>query len=136
MTFYFKSCHSLEITPPTHTLFWCLNVTGICIVHAKLIQSTWNPLDHSPPGWYSPGKNTGVGCHALFQRIFPTLVSNPGLLNCKQILYHLSHQVSPHTYLNTYGKLKGKKNEILESFILEYSEVIAIYLYIQNQKIK
>ena len=22
--------------------------------------------------WGSPGKNTGVGCHALFQGIFPT----------------------------------------------------------------
>ena len=29
---------------------------------------------------YSPGKNTGVGCHALLQGIFPTQGSNPGLL--------------------------------------------------------
>ena len=27
----------------------------------------------------SPGKNTGVGCHALLQRIFPTHGSNPSL---------------------------------------------------------
>ena len=27
----------------------------------------------------SPGKNTGVGYHALLQRIFPTQGSNPGL---------------------------------------------------------
>ena len=27
----------------------------------------------------SPGKNTGVGCHALLQRIFLTQGSNPGL---------------------------------------------------------
>ena len=27
--------------------------------------------------WDSPGKNTGVGCHFLFQRIFPTEGSNP-----------------------------------------------------------
>ena len=27
----------------------------------------------------SPGKNPGVGCHALFQGIFPTLGLNPGL---------------------------------------------------------
>ena len=27
----------------------------------------------------SPGKNTGVGCHALLQGIFPTQGSNPGL---------------------------------------------------------
>ena len=29
------------------------------------------------------------------QGIFPTQGSNPGLLNCRQILYHLSHQGSP-----------------------------------------
>ena len=27
--------------------------------------------------WGSPGKNTGVGHHALFQEIFPTQGSNP-----------------------------------------------------------
>ena len=43
----------------------------------------------------SPGKNTRVGCHALLQRIFPTEESDPGLLHCRQILYHLNHQGSP-----------------------------------------
>ena len=41
-----------------------------------------------------PGKSTGVGCHFLLQRIFPTQGSNPGLLHCRQTLYHLSHQGS------------------------------------------
>ena len=45
--------------------------------------------------WDSPGKNTGVGCHCLLQGIFPTQESNPSLLHCRQILYHLSHQGSP-----------------------------------------
>ena len=40
--------------------------------------------------WNSPGKNTGVGCHALLQGI-----SNPGLLHCKQILYPLNYRRSP-----------------------------------------
>ena len=56
--------------------------------------------DCSPPGSSvhrdSPGKSTGVGCHALLQEIFPTQGSNPGLLQGRQILYHLSHQQS-HT---------------------------------------
>ena len=43
----------------------------------------------------SPAKNTGVGCHALCQGIFPTQGSKPGLLHCRWILYHLSHQGSP-----------------------------------------
>ena len=30
--------------------------------------------------WDSPGRNTGVGCHALLQGIFPTQGSNPGFL--------------------------------------------------------
>ena len=53
-------------------------------------------MDCSPPGSSvhgdSPGKNTGVGCHAFLQGIFPTQGSNPGLLHCRRILYCLSHQ--------------------------------------------
>ena len=44
--------------------------------------------------WDSPGKSTGVGCHFLLQRIFPTQGSNPGLPHCRQTLYCLSHQGS------------------------------------------
>ena len=42
----------------------------------------------------SPGKNIGVVCHALLQGIFSVQGSNPGLLHCSWILYHLSHQGS------------------------------------------
>jgi len=56
-------------------------------------------MNYSPPGSAvhgdSPGKNTGVGCHALLWRIFPTQGSNPGLLHCSQILYQLSYQGNP-----------------------------------------
>ena len=45
--------------------------------------------------WNSPGQNTGVGSFSLFQGIFPTQGSNPGLPHCRQILYQLSHQGSP-----------------------------------------
>jgi len=41
--------------------------------------------------WNSPGKNNGVGSHSLLLGIFPTQGSNPGFLDCRQILYHLSH---------------------------------------------
>ena len=44
----------------------------------------------------SPGKNTGVGCHALLQGIFfSTQGLNPGLSHCRLILYCLSRQSSP-----------------------------------------
>ena len=45
--------------------------------------------------WDSPGKNTGMGCHALLQGIFPAQRSNLGVLHGRQILYHLSHKESP-----------------------------------------
>ena len=57
-------------------------------MHAKSLQlclTLCNPMVHSPPGsscpWNSPGKNTGVGCHALLQGIFPTQGLNLCLLH-------------------------------------------------------
>ena len=41
--------------------------------------------------WNSPGKNTGVGCHIILQGIFPTQGLNLGLLDCRQMPYHLRH---------------------------------------------
>ena len=42
------------------------------------------------PGWRihgdSPDKNTGVGCHALLQGIFPTQRLNSGLPHCRHSL--------------------------------------------------
>ena len=68
-------------------------------VHAKLLQLCLilcDPMDYSPPGFSvhgdSPGKNTGAGCHSLLQGNFPSQGLNWGLLHCRQILYHLSHQ--------------------------------------------
>ena len=45
--------------------------------------------------WDSPAKNTGEGCHSLLQGTLLTQGSSLGLLHCRQILYHLSHQGSP-----------------------------------------
>ena len=46
------------------------------VAAAKSLQShptLCDPIDGSPPGlphpWDSPGKNTGVGCHFLLQRM-------------------------------------------------------------------
>ena len=58
-----------------------------------------DPMNCSLPGFSvhgdSPGKNTGVGCHALLQGVFLTQGSNLGLLHCRWILYALSHLRSP-----------------------------------------
>ena len=76
-------------------------LTLFCAVLCLVDQlcPTLDPMDCSPPGSSvhgdSPGKNIGVGCHALLQGIFPTQRSNPGLPHCRRILHHLSHQESP-----------------------------------------
>ena len=36
-----------------------------------------------------------MDCHLLLREIFLTQESNPGLLHCRQTLYHLTHQGSP-----------------------------------------
>ena len=45
--------------------------------------------------WNSPSQNTGMDSCSLLQGIFPTQGLNPGLLHCRQILYHLSNQGKP-----------------------------------------
>ena len=70
-----------------------------------------NSMDCSSPGpsvhGDSPGKNTGVGCHALLQGIFPNQGSNPGLLHCRWNLYHLSHQKPKNTGVGILSLLQG-----------------------------
>ena len=48
---------------------------------------------HQPPlsMEFSRQESTGAGSHSLLQGIFWTQGLNPGLLHCRQILYHLSH---------------------------------------------
>ena len=61
---------------------------------ASVVSSSLRSMDYSLPGssvWDSLGKNTGVGCYALFQGIFLTQGQNPRLLRllrCRWILYH------------------------------------------------
>ena len=73
----------------------CLQAVCKCLV-AQSCLTPCDPMDCSPPGspvhGDSPGKNTGVGCHAVLQSFFPTQGSNPGLLHCSQIVYYLNHQ--------------------------------------------
>ena len=61
-----------------------------------------DPMNCSPSRllcpWDSPGKNTGVGCHALLQGIFPTHGLNPSFLHLctdRWVLYHLCQLGSP-----------------------------------------
>ena len=74
------------------------NAYVLCLV-IQSYPTLCDLMDCSLPGSFvlgdSPGKNIGVGFYAVLQEIFPSQGSNPGLLHCRQILYHLSHQESP-----------------------------------------
>ena len=56
-------------------IYMCVCVC-VCVLAAQLCLTLFNPMDCSPSGSSlhgdSPGKNAGVGCHALLQGIFPT----------------------------------------------------------------
>ena len=90
--------------PATHTLLLLL-LFSLSVVSESFVT----PMDCNLPGSSvhgdSPGKNTGVGCHALLQGIFPTQGLNPGLPQCRWILYHLSHQEALYTYISIYTQI-------------------------------
>jgi len=53
----------------------------------------------------------GLGCHFLFQGIFPTQGLNPGLPCCRQTLYHLHHLDKKMKTLQEEARAQGKRDE-------------------------
>ena len=66
----------------------------------------------------SPGKNPGVGCHALLQGIFPTQGSNPGIKSRSPTLQVDSLPSEP----------PEKPLDLLKSFQLTTSKIIFLKL--------
>ena len=79
------------------------------------VQIFWNPTDCSLPGpsvhEESPGKNTGVGCHALLQGIFPTQGIEPTSLTSPALAGGVFTTPPP-------GKLHFLKNRRLAGYSL------------------
>ena len=63
-----------------------VKVTQLCL-------TLCNPMDYTVHGILQA--RILVGSLSLFQGIFPTQESNPGLPQSRQILYQLSHKGSP-----------------------------------------
>ena len=61
----------------------------------RLFMTPWTIACQAPLSMGFSRQDTGVGYHFLLQGIFLTQGSNPGLLNCREILYHPSHQGAP-----------------------------------------
>ena len=95
---------------------WKVKVKSLSCV--RLLATPWTAAYQAPPSmgfsrqeycsgvplpslmdcidpWNYPRQNTGVGSLSLLQGIFPTQGLNPGIPNCRQTLYQLSHKGSP-----------------------------------------
>ena len=76
--------------------------------------------------WDFPGKNTGAGCHFLLQEIFLTQGLNPGVLHCRQTLYHgslqgssnLAHYLTKKHFRNVLSLDSGSGNQTLQKPLL------------------
>ena len=66
------------------------------LLQCMKVKSESEDAQSEPPG---KPMNTGVGSLSLLQGIFPTQKSNQALLCCRWILYQLSYQGSPWTYI-------------------------------------
>ena len=56
---------------------WQFVVTVQLLNHVQLFVTLWTVARQAPHSWGSPGRNIGMGCHALLQGIFPTQGLNP-----------------------------------------------------------
>ena len=65
-----------------------------CVLSCSVVSDSATP--------WTVALETGVGCHALLQGIFPTEVSNRGPRHCRRSLYHLSHQ-GIHAFTNLFS---------------------------------
>ena len=87
-----------------------------CCSVAKMCPTLCDPMGCSPPGssvrGNSPGKNIGVGCHALLQGIFLNQGLNPCLLLGRWIL---SHWATRDAHLSCQPHLKVCKQQLQNS---------------------
>ena len=87
---------SLNVHLPTRSVSLCPNCLHFkCMLshfrHVQFIVTPWTVAHRLLCPWDSPGKNTGVGCHALLQQIPLTQESNPSLLcllQCRRLVFH------------------------------------------------
>ena len=107
---------SLPLAPPGKPRW----MVCVCAKLLQLCLTLWDPMHCNSPGFSvhgdSPGKNTGVGCHALLQGTFPTQRLNASLLwlqHCWQILYCWDNWMSQmdDTFLKRGGWLKTHQNK-------------------------
>ena len=126
--------------------------TKIALLKKVLVTQScptlFDPMDCSPPGspvheilWGRILRDVLVGCHFLLQGIFLTQGSNPGLLNCRQILDHLSHlqywvdpiaksKLKPGLHFTRFSRSLGTFDHFnfLKTFLLWFADTTQVFL--------
>ena len=101
----------------------------MCLV-TQSYPTLCDPVHCSPPGSSvhgdSPAKNTGVGCHALLQGIFPTQRSNPLIkweikpwsptLQADSLPSEPPGELQSHRYTDVFTHLVNYSNEKLTMY--------------------
>ena len=96
--------------------FWYLNSVmffilccyeSVLLSHVQLFVTLWTIAHQAPLFMEFSRQEYWSGLHALLWGIFSTQGSNPGILHCGQILYHLSHQGSLITIKHASGMSFG-----------------------------
>ena len=86
------------------------------ILHAKSLQSVWLFVTLCIVcAWDSPGRNTGVGCHALLQGVFPTLGWNLHLLRLLHWQVGSLQLVPPRYILGGENKATASRTRAVKS---------------------
>ena len=89
--------------------------------HVRLFATPWTVACQALPSMEFSGKNTGVGSHSLLPGIFPTQGSKPGLLHCREMLYH-----------NKLNSKPWRKLSFIYSFNKCLQPVFTVVKYIRN----
>ena len=97
--------------------------------HVQLFSTLWTIAHRLFCPRDSPGKNTGVGCHALHPEIFPNQGSNLGLLHCRQILYCLRYRGSTGVQKHIFNKNIWKYVFNINMFENTYSVWVSENMY-------
>ena len=88
-----------------------LKETRACVLSHSVVSGSLPPHGQQPTrllcSWESPGKNTGVGRHALLQGIVPTQGSSPGLPRRRRLLHRQGESARSLLFLSPVCAVPG-----------------------------
>ena len=110
------------------------SMSEVKVLVTQLCPILCNPMYCSPPGSsvfeIFQARILEWVAHSLLQGTFPTQGLGPGLLHCRQILYHLSHQFAlyynllslkeHYVYKNVYIVKKNANNHLITQGNLQF----------------